>query len=306
MPAAPSIAVYSAHRHPRLRYVLRVLQDDLGYRFRLISDWGRWEAQGEAYRIVYGGAQKQTDHLALRLPAHSLLRGGYPLASDLETVFSDGIPFFFGVPSGNNVVRYDLLACIFFAVTRFEEYRVASHELDEHSRFSASASHAHRNGYLRLPVVRMWAAIIAGRLRKIFPDLPPPDRPRFYFQPTYDIDLLWAFRHRGWRGVASGLRDLLTGNFRRSAARFGLTGSPDPYMTLPYLLSLHLRTRKNNDAQPQVFWLLADNADRRDPNPYPTPSRANGRSCGRSTLRRQPESTRVIDHWMKRRLSSWN
>ncbi|MEL7161453.1 MAG: polysaccharide deacetylase family protein, partial [Bacteroidota bacterium] len=90
-------------------------------------------------------------------------------------------------------------------------------------------------------------------------------RPAFSFRPTYDIDLLWAWQHRGFRGLGAGLRDLTTGHFSRAWQRFTVPEERDPYRTLSWIISLHPGTR------PNIFWLLADNTDHRDPNPFPLP-----------------------------------
>ena len=283
----PVITVLSAHRHPRLRYVLRLLSDDLGWRFRLVTDPAK---AGPGPGLSYGMESGDPPYPAL--PAHPFLAGASASEEDLTVRWQDDVPFYFAV--GNEVEPHiadvpapnqsDLLACIFFTVTRYEEY--SSPAADAHGRFPASASHARRNGYLHLPVVRTWTSLISKLLRDRFPELPPPHRPPAYLQPTYDIDLLWAYRYRGLRGVAAGVRDVLTGHPGRALDRLRSASTSDPYDTLDRLRDLHGPDSTAPGAppshplpspRPRFFWLLADNGDRKDPNPYPIPEEQRSR-----------------------------
>lgn len=252
----PSVAVLAAHRHPRLRYVLRELSGDLGYKIRLFTDEARWTDYPADARIVYGTTI--TTVPALRLPAHSFLSGRHPTAEDLTVNWVNGLPYFFATHP-----EADLLACLFFALSRYEEYQEFTP--DRHNRFPATESHAYKNGYLHLPVVRAYGQLLAGKLKLRFPELPQAKQHPFRLQPTYDIDLLWAYRYRGWKGAASGLRDVASGKTGRARDRFLRNEAADPFFNLDYLLSLH------PNVQPYIFWLLADNECREDVNPYPIP-----------------------------------
>ncbi len=244
----------TAVRHPRLRYVLDVVGADLGYRFRYFNDRSVLGTPEPRFAIRYGGGGERC------LPHHPLLSGKHPTPADTAPAKVDGLPYFFPVGEG-----YDLLACIFYALSRYEEY--APFRPDAHGRFPASASHARQQGYLHRPVVRAWTAALGRQLRTWFPDLPPPRRPPFALRPTYDIDLLWAYRYRGRRGLGSLGKDLFQGHFCRARSRITAGGDRDPYFTLPRLEDLHQKL----GLTPTYFWLLADRADRRDPNPYPIP-----------------------------------
>lgn len=248
MATAPLIAVLSPHRHPRLRYVLKEVGSDLGWRFQLFTDQERWEQAPAQARAAYGGIKTTTP--ATTWPSHPLLSGGAPS----EALWKRGEP---DVPT-------DYFAAIFYALSRYEEYE--DFTPGAHGRFPASQSRACQNGYLQRPVVREWTAKIAQSLRQDFPALPPPKQRDFVFRPSYDIDLPWAWQHRGLRGIAAGGKDLLTGYPKRAWQRFTAKAAEDPYATLPKILALHPRSR------PNIFWLLANNEDFRDPNPYPIPA----------------------------------
>lgn len=256
MSAQPEIFVRTDIRHPRLRYVLRVVGEDLGYRFRFYNEHNVFAHAEPPYLISYGGKAPRS------LPAHPLLQGKPYSPADPASDFNiapGGMPTMCQTPQGP-----DLLAAIFFCLSRYEEYQPFTP--DAHGRFTASLSHAARFGYLHRPVVREWTAALGATLRAWFPDLPPPARSPFAFQPSYDIDILYAFSHRGWRGHASGVKDLLTGRFRRAAHRW-FPGPRDPYDTLSELQHLH----GEYGLRPWYFWLLSSRQHPHDPNPYPIP-----------------------------------
>ncbi len=263
MPASAIIAVFSQHRHPRLRYVLKELRRDLGYTFRLMTNEAAWEKFDAAGKVTVSETSATIDYL--RLPAHPILAGGGVSPEDLAVHDIDGLPAFFmveGVP--------DYLACCFYLLSRYEEYEPFG--ADEHGRFSAAESHAFQHGYLQRPVVREWAALLGRRLRAVFPNLPEAKVHAWAFRPTYDIDILWAYHHRGVRGVAAGLRDLLTGHPMRAWERLTVGPENDPFNNLAFLQSLHLPPGPNEvPLRPVWFWLLTDRTDRRDVNAYPLP-----------------------------------
>lgn len=259
MPQPPEIAVLSPHRHPRLRYALAEAGRSCGWRFRLMTDQDKWlglVTDGRvSFREISGGVKYSKWSL------HPFLAGGDAGAVALEVSQVGDLPCFFAVNG-----EYDLLSCLFYVLSRYEEYGAA--ERDEHGRFTAAGCHAQRNNYLHLPVVRMWVEELCGRLRLVFPELPAPTAAPLTFRPTYDIDLLWAWQYRGLRGVAAGLRDALSGEFGRAVSRFTTSPAEDPYLTLPFLESLHQRQR----LKPVYFWLLSDGKDPKDTNPYPIPA----------------------------------
>ena len=248
------ITIRTPLRHPRLRYVLRVVGEDLGYRFRFSNDRSVFPQPPERYTVHYGSAGQYA------LPHHPILAGKI-FSPAAPPSWVDGLPVPCSTPAGP-----DYLACCFWALSRYEEYEPFSP--DRHGRFPATAAHAHRYGYLERPVVREWTAALGRQLRTWFPDLPPPRHRAFTLQPTYDVDLLWAYRYRGLRGVAAGLKDLLTGHPRRSLQRLRATDEQDPYQTLPQLEALH----RKHQLRATYFWLVAEGTARQDPNPYPLPA----------------------------------
>ncbi len=255
MSSTTVIRVRTDVRHPRLRYVLDLVGDDLGYRFRFHNDRSVFGPGDHPVTIQYGGDGPRS------LPAHPLLWGKTPAPADTAPGFTpEGLPLFFATDRG-----HDLLACIFYAVTRYEEY--AAFEPDRHGRFTSRLSHAGHHGYLHRPVVREWTAALGRQLRTWFPGLPETAVRPLQLRPTYDIDILWAWQYRGWRGRAGLLRDAFRGQFSRALSRLRSGPGNDPYFTLGQLEDLHRAT----GLTATYFWLLARPGGAVDPNPYPIP-----------------------------------
>ena len=265
--------------------MLREIGRSLGQRWQLFTDVDKWSTSSAEARVTYGTGSP--GRKALSLPAHPFLSGGHPDPADLKCVVVESITMFFPINTVDQPTRYDLLACIFYMLSRYEEYHYSRR--DDHDRFPATASHAYRYEYLRVPLVRYHCLWLYDRLRQVFPDLPASQTPPYYFQPTYDVDLPWAYHHRGWRGLASGVKDFVTGRFSRTLSRISTPSATDPYNNLNRLVALHEddgpgrrgkkatnRPNGNKNRQlyrkPIIFWLLADNTDRHDVNPYPIPN----------------------------------
>lgn len=169
------------------------------------------------------------------------------------------LPAFFSCP---HQLYYDPFSIIFYCLSRYEEYQPFS--ADDHGRFPASVSHARSNNYLDYPLVDHLLAEL-GRMLEL--ELINSES---FFRATYDVDVPFAYQLRGWRGVASGVKDLLTGYFRRSLARFGtlLSGKDDPFDTFDQLRRLHADQKE----KPRVFFLLTEKRSAYDPNPSPSES----------------------------------
>lgn len=156
---------------------------------------------------------------------------------------------------------FDLFAATFFLTSRYEEYLPAAR--DAHERFPSGSSIAARNGFLHRPVVNEWANLLAKAIQALYPTL--SWKPLSYqFQPTYDVDIAWAYGHRPlWHNLSAIGVDLVRGRWKRLGNRIavGRGQAEDPYFTFPWLEALHQRY----ELQPVFFFLLGDYS-RLDPN----------------------------------------
>ncbi len=164
------------------------------------------------------------------------------------------IPAFFPTQVPNSIFSFDLLATLFFHLSRYEEY--LPFKADAHDRFPASESWAYQNSFLQKPIVDLLVLELKKRLKKHFPQI--IFKPQaFQFLPTYDIDMAWAYRHKGWkRNLGGYASDILKGQFislkNRVSTHLGL--QTDPFQKFDWLDGL---ARKFN-LQPIYFFLLGD------------------------------------------------
>jgi hypothetical protein len=157
---------------------------------------------------------------------------------------------------------FDFLAATFLLVTRYEEYDAIS--LDSHNRYSAKSSIAHTYGFLRQPLINQWAAEVREHLEKLFPELETTVT-AYQFQPTFDIDMPWKYKHKGaLRTIGGFAKDAAHGKASELKNRLNILRGVknDPDFTFDYIFDLH----KTTENQP-IFFLLLGNFSEFDKNP---------------------------------------
>jgi len=164
------------------------------------------------------------------------------------------IPAFFPTQVPNSIFSFDLLATLFFHLSRYEEY--LPFQADDHGRFPASESWAYQNGCLQKPIVDLLVVELKKRLKTHYPQI--IFKPQaFQFLPTYDIDMAWAYRHKGWKRSLGGYAtDILKGQFTslKNRVRTHLALQNDPFQTFEWLDGMTQKFK----LQPIYFFLLGD------------------------------------------------
>lgn len=172
----------------------------------------------------------------------------------------EGIPVCYSIGPGYSL-PFDVFSASFFILSRYEEY--LPYTADQHGRYPAKQAWAQRNNCMSYPIVWEWTKLLARALQKAFPQWEPTP-PGYRFIPTYDIDIPWAYSHRGLRGWGRAGLDLFRGNWPQLQARWctQTRQAEDPYFTFPRLAKLHQET----GVKARIFWLLA-NPSKEDINP---------------------------------------
>jgi hypothetical protein len=146
-------------------------------------------------------------------------------------------------------IPFDIFSASFYLMSRYEEY--LPHEKDVYGRFAHKQSLAFRYNFLHLPLVELWAQGLRSFLTG------STSEPRvFRFQPTYDIDQAWCWKHKGFRRNAGGLfRDLFTGNWKQAVHRIAVLRNkkPDPFEVYEWMDALHLK----HQLRPFYFFMVA-------------------------------------------------
>ena len=161
---------------------------------------------------------------------------------------------------------FDILAATFYLLSRYEEY--LPHKKDEYGRFSHKESLAFREGFLHLPLVNIWLEDFKNALREKFKGL-QFHRKTFKFIPTYDIDIAWKYKHKGWgKSIRDCFSSLIKGEWAALNERIAVlrNNRKDPFEAYEWLDALHLYCRM----KPYYFFLLAENQKGYDKNISPS------------------------------------
>jgi hypothetical protein len=143
----------------------------------------------------------------------------------------------------------DLVASIFFVLSRYEEYWKV--ERDEHDRFPAFCSMQSVFGWLHEPICDRWALSL---LQFIGINSVPDSE--FNIQPTFDIDSTFAYKGKGaFRTTAGILKDLSKGRINRVKDRIKvlIQKRKDPFDTFDQITQI-----AEQYPETRCFWLLAD------------------------------------------------
>lgn len=249
-----AIMLYSPQLSGRLEYLAQHLFEELwGDSVWLTADREEYK-NGQGIAINYSTEAIRPQEV--RLYPHDLLFQRGVQEQDISTGMHQGVPTCFAVPPGY-ALPFDPLAASFFMLSRYEEYLPFA--ADAHGRYPANLSWAHRSGALSRPIIWEWLKCLAEAIHECYPDWRPQRLPGDYqFLPTYDIDIPWAYRHRGWRGWGRALIEALRLDVTAWRERLAVwrDHTKDPFYTFPALAELH----KNSGRRPRVFWLVANRA----------------------------------------------
>lgn len=146
---------------------------------------------GRSIRIrdaFFGERPDSTDYITrASLPSRVAITPKVPFAPEPDVVVLFGHQRVEEV-GGNLVCNIDIVATIFFMLTRWEE-AVEDGPLDEHGRWPAVAALAFQHSFLHRPIVNEYVEAVWAMLRHLGYDRPRRSR-RFEIVPTHDIDVI--------------------------------------------------------------------------------------------------------------------
>ena len=246
------ILVYTRVLSPRLDYILNLLLTDiLGSSCSITTSIDEWESD-DGTKINYSD---NTVAGGLNIIPHSLLFEDTVEQQQIDIFSWNDNPAFFKCDAG---FPFDIFAAAFYLVSRYEEY--LPHEKDMYGRFAHTESIAFKNNFLHLPLVNIWVQMLAKELTVLFPKLIFRNK-TFSFIPTYDIDIAYAFMHKGAARTIGGF--IKKPGAERMKVLLKL--APDPYDAYGFLHSLHEKI----NVEPLYFFLLSERMSRYDKNISP-------------------------------------
>ncbi|MCW3075155.1 MAG: hypothetical protein JWP69_2224 [Flaviaesturariibacter sp.] len=238
------VIVYSHTASPRLLYLLDFLSHYYGQPFILADDKEVFLKE-EGTKINYSNNSLES---AIQIVPTGLLfqKGIHPIEIHCFQHQADFIAFF----KTDDTFGFDLFAAIFYLLTRYEEY--LPHQKDEYGRYAHQNSLAFKNDFLRIPLINVWLEYFRKLIAPITPN-PKPQTPNFSFLPTYDIDMAWSYREKGFVRNMGGLaKSIVNGQWAMAQARITvLRGKEkDPFDCYDWLEELHSR----HSLQPVYFF----------------------------------------------------
>lgn len=246
--------VYTPHITPRIEYILQYFNERLFIDAEVTDEVDRYRASDEA-RLNY--SHKRIDSTEFFIQSAGLLQQHDVRKQPVNCFDWKGVKAFFETADD---LGFDLFSAVFYLITRYEEY--TEHEPDEYGRYAHWNSLAWKEGFLHQPLIDIWLTEFSRAFKLKFTSFKLPAA-NFNFLPTYDIDIAWSYKHKGFiRNIVSSLNKPSSIAERISV----LTGKQkDPYDAYEWLEKFH----EANNLEPIFFFLVAAENSEYDKNISP-------------------------------------
>lgn len=252
-----SALIFSHSITPRLQYITNFLSQYFALPFKLTSDEEKYVQSEDKCKINYSYHRIAPGEIFIH--PHALLFESSVRPVKIETFEHHGYKAFF---KAEGDLGFDLFASIFYLITRYEEY--LPHKKDLYGRYAHEQSVAFTEHFLHLPLVNIWLEDFRNDMVAKNPEF-RISASKFSFVPTYDIDIAWSFRNKGFKRNMGGLmRLLVSGKFRQFFFRVSVIRKrkQDPFDAYQWMEELH----RQYDFPPIYFFLVASEYGRHDKN----------------------------------------
>jgi hypothetical protein len=252
-----SALIFSHSITPRLQYIVDFLSHYYGLSFRLTSDEEKYLNSKETCKINYSYHRLQPDEIWIH--SHVLLSESYVRQVKVECFEKNGYKAFF---KAEGDFGFDLFAAVFYFLTRYEEY--LPHHKDIYGRFAHEDSVAYKEKFLDEPLVNIWLEDFRHLLVAKNNEFSKPAT-GFSFMPTYDIDMAWSYKNKGFKRNAGGMVKLFfSGKWRSLANRARILRGKmqDPFDAYEWMDSVHYQY----GLKPTYFILVAKECTKYDKN----------------------------------------
>ncbi|MFT3978851.1 MAG: polysaccharide deacetylase family protein [Ferruginibacter sp.] len=246
--------IFSETSSARLQYICKfIFAEQLGIGYSLTIDSESF-LQHDGPKINYSHVPIGGDVFTI-LPHRLLFEKNITVQDTAGFDHNYGKAFF---KTADSDFPFDIFAACFYLLSRYEEY--LPHTKDMYGRYAHENSLAFQQGFLQQPMINIWISSFATALQQKFPAL-RFRTPSFSFIPSYDIDIAWSYRNKGWlRNIGGFIK-------RPSLNRLAVLSrlKQDPFDCYDYLDELH--TSKKLDAL--YFFLVAPSSGIYDKNISP-------------------------------------
>ncbi len=251
------LLIYTHKITPRLKYIFKhIFTRIIGIPFEFTKEVGAFVAHN-GMKMSYTKTPLSTEFFVKSNPL--LFEQG---VNDVELSFSrwKGLPCFFST-SSNSAIPFDLFAASFYLISRYEEY--LPQVKDQHERFEAKESIAYKEGFLKKPLVDIWAYAFEEILKEQFPEFISKKR-KYHYICSVDIDIAFEYKHKSFIRISGAfMKDLYQLQLKKIWDRFLVLFNikEDPFDT--YSLFLMEHNKKEFDL---IFFFLVGNYTAFDKN----------------------------------------
>ena len=180
------LLIYTTKINNRINYIFNLIFEELlGVEIRLTSNSEDFIRE-QGPKINYS---KQHFSDEIFFFSNDLLFESGIMSNEITFIEFLGSKAFFPGYNKNSAFPFDPFAAGFYLVSRYEEY--LPYIKDSYGRFHAKESMALKNGFLKKPVINIWAKEIGKILNERYPEFRPAKR-KFKYTPTIDIDIAYS------------------------------------------------------------------------------------------------------------------
>ena len=241
--------IYAAFTSNRLTYVLDfIFNEVLGVEYELTSSETDF-LSSPYFRINYSHKNLISD---IHIDSNGLLFENEIVEKEIYCTEWNELPIFF--QTQETEIPFDIFAAIFYLLSRYEEY--LPYEPDSYFRFPHTKSIAFQNNFLNLPLIDLWIEEIKKNINGKNHSIQFKEN-TFQFIPSYDIDIAYSFKGKGFvRNAAGTLKDLLKFDHKNVVSRLKVlfANQKDPYDSFLFLDEIHEQFSLN----PIYFFLLSE------------------------------------------------
>ncbi len=247
------LLIYTPQSTTRLQYICKfIFEEILHTSYSLTLDEVNFDKY-EGNKINY--SHKEFTN-SFQIAPHGLLFQNGIKTQQISCFKENDFTCFFKNNNGN--FSFDIFAATFYLITRYEEY--LPHEKDMYGRYAHQNSIAYKENFLNIPLVNIWLNSFSLMMQKNFPTLIFQST-TFNFQPSYDIDMAWSYKEKGF--VRNTLGFIKKPSFKRLSTLLGK--NDDPFDCYDFLDELHAQY----NLKPIYFFLVAKENGQYDKNILP-------------------------------------
>jgi len=256
------LILYSVNITPRLHYIVDFIGKELGADATRVTSSLDEFGQYTGPKINYTGSRISENEIWIK--PHGLLFETGIKQQSAECFEINGHKAFF--KTGGDL-SFDIFSASFYLLSRFEEY--LPHKKDMYGRYAHENSIAFKEGFLHLPLINIWLKDFKRVINQKYPNprLSTPDSRRSLL-PTYDIDIAWSYKNKGWRRNTGGFfRSLLRGQLSAVKERWRVINGKqkDPFDAYDWMDRVHEQYK----LKPLYFFLMPEKRGRFDKNITP-------------------------------------